>query len=377
MMEHMTWLLRHAARLLPPERRPWAEALQAETGQVPPGWPRLRWLAGGLVLVAREGHMARKIVYCLGLGAVAAAAAWVVILSWQQTQAADAENMTDRARILAGVVALLLLPWIGRRSGVFGPVGDSVAARLVRVAGCAAICDAGLVFVRIDGHSNVNDAIGSGTFSWPREIAGVVLIAALFLVPGLVRARWPRLDPVGFWSLTALAGVPALIVAPFQLIAVLLVAGVYALTSRRSRVTPATLTAGALAGLAGGGLIKELTIVMSGHLDSATVAFFLLPSMVVLPAGLAGLAAAWLRPDTGDPQALRQERIRQALIAGAMAGLVSGMVVTFVTQWFPMLIQGPVFGVAAGAIGGIWGAYHPRAPWPDRHRDMGLFVYKS
>jgi hypothetical protein len=264
-MEHMTWLLRHAARLLPPERRPWAEALQAEAGRVPPGGARLRWLAGGLILVAREGHMVRKIVYCLGLGAVVTAAAWAVILSWRQTQAADVENMTDRARILAGAAALLLLPWVGRRSGVFGPVGDSVAARLVRVGGCAAICDAGLVFVRIDHHSTVNDAIGSGTFSWPREIAGVVLITALFAVPGRVRARWPRLDPIALWSLTALAGVPALIVAPFQLIAVLLVAGVYALTSRRSPVTPATLTAGALAGLAGAGLMKELTIAMAGR----------------------------------------------------------------------------------------------------------------
>lgn len=377
-MKQMTWLLRLAARLLlPPERRPWAEALQAETGQVPVGWPRLRWLAGGLVLVAREAHVARKIVYWLGLGAVAAVAARAVILSWQQTQAADVENMTDRARILAGAAALLLLPWLGRRRGVFGPVGESVAARLVRVAGCGAICDTGMVFVRIDRHSNVNDAIGSGAFSWPREIAGVVLIAALFVVPGMVRARWPRLDSVGLWSLTALAGVLVLILAPFQLIAVLLVAGVYALTSRGSRVMPATLTAGTLAGLAGGGLMWGLAMAMRGQLDSATAFFILVPSMVVLPAGLAGLAVAWLRPDTGDPQELRKARIRQALIAGVLAGLVSGMVLTFIMGWFPMLIQGPVFGLAASAIGGAWGADHPRADRPDRHRDMGLFVFKS
>src|SRR5580693_10709028 len=79
-MEHMTWMLRQAARLLPPERRPWAEALQAEAGQVPAGWPRLRWLVGGLVVVAREAHLARKLVYWLGLGAVATAAARAVIL---------------------------------------------------------------------------------------------------------------------------------------------------------------------------------------------------------------------------------------------------------------------------------------------------------
>jgi hypothetical protein len=376
-MEHMTWMLRQAARLLPPERRPWAEALQAEAGQVPAGWPRLRWLVGGLVVVAREAHLARKLVYLLGLGAVATAAARAVILSWQQTQAADVESMTDRARILAGAAALLLLPWLGRRRGVFGPVGDSVAARLVRVAGCGAICDVGMVFVRIDSHSNVNDAIGGGTFSWLREIAGVALIAALFVVPGMVRARWPRVDPGGLWSITALAGVLVLILAPFQLIAVLLVAGVYVLTSRRSRVMPATLTAGALAGLAAGALMWELTIALRGQLGSFAGIFFLLPSMVLLPAGLAGLAVAWLRSDVDDPPELRKARFRQALIAGAMAGLVSGMVLTFIVGWFPMLIEGPVFGLAASAIGGAWGAARPREARPDRRRDMGLFVFKS
>lgn len=376
-MKQMTWMLRHAARLLPPERRSWAEALQAEAGQVPVGWPRWRWLAGGLVLVAREGHLARKTVYWLGVGAVATAAAWTVILSWLQTQAADAEAVTDRARILAGAAALLLLPWLGRRRGVFGPVGESVAARLARVVGCGAICDAGLVFVRVDSHSNINQVIGTGTFSWLREIAGVVLIVALFVVPGMVRARWPRLDPVGLWILTPVAGVLVLFLAPFQLIAVLLVAAVYVLTSRRSRVMPATLTAGALAGLAGGGLMWELTTAIPRQLDSWIGILFLLPCMVVVPAGLAGLAVAWLRPDAGDPQELRKARIRQALIAGAMAGLVSGMVLTFITGWFPMLIEGPVFGLVASAFGGVWGADHPRVARPDRHGNMGLFVSKS
>ncbi len=376
-MEELTWMLRQAARLLPPERRPWAEALQAEAGQVPAGRPRLRWLAGGLVLVAREAHVARKFVYWLGLGAVAAAAAWAVMLSWQTTQAADVESMTDRARILAGAAALVLLPWVGRRRGVFGPVGDSVAARLARVAGCVGVCGVGMVFVRIDGHSNVNNAIGSGAFSWPREVAGVVMIAALFTVPGVLRARWPGLDPDTFWGLIMLAGVLVLVVAPFQLIAVLLVAGVYALTARRSRVMPATLAVGTLAGLAAGGFMWELAVAIPRQLDSAFGFFILLPSMTFLPAGLAGLAAAWLRSGIDDPQALRTARIRQALIAGAVTAVVAGLVITFVGRDFSMLVQGPVFGLAGSAIGGIWAADHPREARPHRHRDMGVFVFKS
>jgi hypothetical protein len=95
-------MLRYAARMLPPGRREWAEAVQAEAGQVPPGWPRLRWLAGGLWLVAREATMMRKAGYWLGAGAVAAGAAWVVWLSWQTSPAADPQAVTDRVRVLGG-----------------------------------------------------------------------------------------------------------------------------------------------------------------------------------------------------------------------------------------------------------------------------------
>jgi hypothetical protein len=49
----LTRLLGHAGRLVAPGRRQWAEALLVETGQVPAGWPRLSWLAGGLWVVAR------------------------------------------------------------------------------------------------------------------------------------------------------------------------------------------------------------------------------------------------------------------------------------------------------------------------------------
>ena len=59
-------LLGYAARLLPPGRQQWAEAVGAEAGEVAAGWPRLRWLAGGLRLVGREANVARKM--CTGWG---------------------------------------------------------------------------------------------------------------------------------------------------------------------------------------------------------------------------------------------------------------------------------------------------------------------
>ena len=131
-MERLTWLLggllRAAAWLLPPGRRPWAEAVQAEAGEIPAGWPRLHWLAGGLWLVAREANVVRKVVYWLGAGAVAAAAAWAIWLSWRAVPAPyfDPQAVTNRVRVLVGVAALVVLPWVGRRHGWFGPVGGSV-----------------------------------------------------------------------------------------------------------------------------------------------------------------------------------------------------------------------------------------------------------
>ncbi|MGN6680320.1 MAG: hypothetical protein ACTHKL_21365, partial [Streptosporangiaceae bacterium] len=121
-------LLRASARLVPPDRRPWAEALQAEAGQVPAGWARLHWLAGGLWLVAKEADMMRKVVYLVGVAAAAAVAAWTIWLSWRVVRPPyyDPPVVTDRVRVLAGIVAFVVLPWVGRRLGWFGPVGSSI-----------------------------------------------------------------------------------------------------------------------------------------------------------------------------------------------------------------------------------------------------------
>ena len=50
----MSWLGSAGVRLLPAGRRDWAEAVWAEAREVPAGWPRLAWRAGGVWLVARE-----------------------------------------------------------------------------------------------------------------------------------------------------------------------------------------------------------------------------------------------------------------------------------------------------------------------------------
>ena len=126
-------LLAVLGRLLPAGRREWAEAVQAEASEAPAGWPRLGWLAGGVWLVAREASMMRRVLYGAGCAAVAAAVSWLIWLSWQPAD--NPEYTTDRVRILAGAAALVVLPWVGRRRGLFGPAGRSLVARLVRVGG--------------------------------------------------------------------------------------------------------------------------------------------------------------------------------------------------------------------------------------------------
>ena len=91
--------------------------------------------------------MLRRIVYGLGLVAVGVVMSWTLWLSLRTAPAADVEATTDRMRALAGIGALLVLPWVGRRRGVFGPVGHSVAARLVRLSGLGAMCGAGIWLV--------------------------------------------------------------------------------------------------------------------------------------------------------------------------------------------------------------------------------------
>jgi len=361
-------LLRAAARLLPAGRRPWAEAVQAEAGEIPAGWPRLHWLAGGLWLVAREANVVRKVVYWLGAGTVAAAAAWAIWLSWYTAPAADPQAVTDRVRVLVGVAALVVLPWVGRRHGWFGPVGRSVMARLVRVAGCAAMCGLGVVVVRMD--TRLTHGAGVGPFSMLREIVGVVLFGALLATP-IIKARWPQAETEALWAYAGTAGLLLLIALPLQVLAIGYVALILAVTSRRSPVASLSLAVGSIVGVAAGLGIYEL-VNFTGDLGS--VLFFIVVAIMFLAGVPAGLAAAWLPRDTEGPRE-REARIRQAMLAGAVAGAVTGVLLRliFVLAVFLMIV-GPVAGAMAGVVGGVIAADRPRASRPGRSWAAGLFV---
>ena len=370
-------MLRHAARLLPPGRRQWVEAVQAEAAALPAGWPRLGWLAGGLWLVVREVKMMRKVVYWLGVSAVTAAAAWVVWLSWRTSPAADALTVTDRVRVLVGVAALVVLPWVGRRRGWFGPVGRSITARVVRVAGCTAVCGLGVTLVRMDSHVSAGPH-GPSPFSLPREIAALVVLGAALAAPAVVKARWPDADASMGWAAPSMAGVVIFALVPLQTLAIVYAAGILAATSRRSPVPNVSLAAGTITGLAAG-LATGLAIYEAAGDDS--YAFLLLLGLVAtvfLLAALAGLAAAWRLSGIEDPQELRAARVRQGLLTGSVAGVVCGLLLTdFFVAGVVMMVIGPLAGLGGGALGGAIAADHPREARPDRIRDVGLFVFKS
>jgi hypothetical protein len=368
-------LLGYAARLLPPGRRQWAEAVRAEAGQVPAGWPRLCWLAGGFWLAVREAKMAGKVAYWLGAGAVAAAGAWVVWLSWRTSPAADPQTVTDRVRVLVGAAALLVLPWVGRRRGWFGPVGRSITARLVRVAGCAAICGLGVAVVRMDSHLGLGPH-QPGPFSLLREIVALVLLGAALAALAVVKARWPDADPSALWLIAAIAGLLVFFAVPLQALAIVYVAGLLAATSRRSPVTKVSLAAGTITGLATG-LATSLAIYEVARTTDRYVGllFLAVVTMLFLLAALAGVAAAWLLPRTGDPAEPRAARGRQGLLAGSVAGAVCGLLLTnlFVVA-VVMMVMGPLLGAGGGAIGGLIAADHPRRSQPARSWAAGLFV---
>ena len=378
-MERLTWMLagvlRAAARWLPPGRRQWAEAVQAEADQVPAGWPRLGWLAGGLWLAVREAETMRKVVYWLGVGMVAATAAWAVRVSWQASSAAHPLVVTNRVRVLVGVAALAGLPWAGRRRGWFGPVGTSITARLVRVAGCAALCGLGMAVVRMDRDIG-GGPHGATPFNLPREIAAVVLLGAALATLPVVRTRWPQSDASTLGVIAVVAAAVEFVLVPLQVLAVVYAAGMLAATSRRSPVATASLAAGTMTGLAAG-LAAALAVYGLNTPDDRYVPLIFLSmfAITLLLGTLAGAVASWLRSGTEDPDALREARIRQGLLSGSMAGAVCGLVLTnFFAVAFFMMVLGPLLGAAGGALGGTVAADHPRKPRPARSWAAGLFV---
>ena len=408
-------LLGRCAGLVPPGRRGWAEAVRAEAGEVPAGAARLGWVAGGVWLVAREAQMVRRIGYGLAVAAVAVAAALVVRYLWGGAHPGRDAGW-DKARVVLLVALAAGLPWVGRRRGVFGPVGASIAARVVRAGGCAAVLLLVLDLARIEYYPGSGGVIWPGN-GWAREAVALGLIGGCLAAVLIITARRPRHPVLVAWCVAAAGLVLLLTVAPVQVLITVYVAGILAVTARRSPVTPVTMAICAGIGTAGGILVVALwnptrSPVAPGLSKRTDVQLLLVVLVAVIAVGTAaaGAVAARRARGPGDPLALRRAGIWQCLAAGPLTGATAALMLPLLRTsaavhfaaacpaastwpctaasavWMLFLTAGPLLGLAIGGIGGSITAGQlsglppltpPREPRPDGSRSGGVFVRNS
>jgi hypothetical protein len=317
--------LRRLTALIAADRRDWTEAMLAEAAEVPAGWRRVSWLAGGMRLTVREAVQAHKPWYLAAFAAVAAGIAWSA-WSGPTGDSAIAINRTD---VLAIAAILAGLAWISRRTR--GPAAAARWTRLVRTGGYAAVLALVLVKSAVERVADAppNNAAGGSAVAWTGEMV----------------------------FLAVMAGYAAVIL-------------VY--TAQRSPVLPATLTIGTSAGLVLGvaayllgplGFPLRFTGPWPARLYDVALGFGVLLGLCVPVA--AGLAAA-RRADGALPAG---SRFRQGTMAGLWAGIAAALVVAVLStatiailpydrglqhwatghigQWIP-------------AVGGVSTVTHPR-----------------
>jgi len=399
----ITGLARWSVRVVPAERREWAEAVWAEAGEVP-AHRRLSWVAGGLWTVTRQAGVVRRIVYWLGVAALAVGASEMVSLVWRGAPVAPGfrsvsvptislgtgiyvdPNTTGDFRSLAitTVVVLAALPWVARQRGAFGPASDTLAARVVRVGGCAAICVLVLVLSRLAQTLGENLADG--------ELAGVITVSLtviLIVAARLTGARGRALRWLHGRGNTTEAEAKTLLALGFGAAALMLfffgslfgggtselitayAAGIFAVTARGSRITRATLAFGAGAGVAAG-----LTWYGAARTGNPWLPLVVVVVVFAAPTA-AGAAAAWRTPGRDDPEALRRDRLSQGLAAGALTGGVAALLITILIFGTMVVLHrqspapsieahmfDPLLGMALGLGGGSVQAFRQPKPAP-------------
>jgi hypothetical protein len=304
----MSWLSRAGARLLPAERRDWAEAVWAEAPEVPGYWPRLAWRAGGVWLIAREAQMVRRIGTLLLFTAAAGAAAWS---AWPGSAVSDAA--TARACVIATVLLLAGLPLLSR--WLLGPPGNRMA-RWLR-AGCYAAILA---------------------------IMPAIAVTRLFL--GAVPRGGHDLHTFHFFQGP---GVPGAATAGPAKVALLVIAAcglavILALTARRTPVAPATLAIGAGLGLVLGvvmyavdplGVNKYVTApwlrgTMTDTVPAGQAQYLVALAWILLVGApvAAGLLAGRRCHVPGSPEQVSAARAWQGAASGLVANSVGALFVT-------------------------------------------------
>ncbi|GAA0990852.1 hypothetical protein GCM10009555_077290 [Acrocarpospora macrocephala] len=286
-------LLSWAIRLLPPQRQDWGAAVWAEAGEVPGRWARLRWLAGGLWLVAREAEVIRRIVHTAAAVGAGAALVW---LDWHPGTENVAAPM-NRAGTIAVVALLAVLPWASRR--FLGPVADNRAARAVRTGGYLAMYALLGVIVGLSrfAGSRFDHMVAFDQANHDAEMRSGAVIGAIVIL--------------------ALIGGYALVIL--------------AVTSRRFAADPATLAAGS-----GLGVVAALVVYALMPLGNLlrpspgwpSAAY--LAVLILLPLGLV-LAAGPLATRSTRGSATFTAAARRGTLAGLCAGTAAALVVAILT----------------------------------------------
>ena len=322
-------LLRYSEPMLPAGRRAWARALRAEADQVPAGWDRLAWLAGGARFTVREAAL-NRLGYPAAFGAAAVGTAWI---AWSAPPG-DSAVVINRVDVITISVILAGLPWIVRRAR--GPVAGSRPARMIRTAGYAAILILVLVKTAVERVADAppNNLAGSA-LAWTGEITFLAVIAGYAAV-------------------------------------------ILACTARRSPAVPATVVTGSTVGAAIGlavyllgpfGCPVRFTGWWPAHLYDTAIA---LGALVAVGAPVAAVRVAIRRADGSMPA---RSRVRQGAMAGLFAGTAAALVVATLStatiallpydaalrtwavghigHWTPVVGQvAPVIGVRLGNVAG-------------------------
>jgi len=206
---------------VPAARRDWAEAIWAEAREVPPGWQRLAWRAGGVRLIAKETQMVRRTGTLVLFASAAAAAAWG---AWPKSSVSISHGAADQGDVIITLAMLAGLPLLTCR--LLGPP-DNRQARWLRVGSYAAILAVMSAKAVTDMFVGAvpRGGIDLRTYDVGNSNGGLP-------VPGTVSG-----GPT--WG-----GEIIILVITASYLAVML-----ALTARRAKVAPATLAISARAGL--------------------------------------------------------------------------------------------------------------------------------
>ena len=295
---------RGAVRLVPADRRDWAEAVWAEAHEVPTGWPRLAWRAGGLGLIAEEGQMARTIGSWLLFAVAAGAAVWG---AWPGSPVSHAAPV--QGGIIITLALLVCLPLLTRL--VLGSPANRAARRLragfyVAILAVMPAQTAIRLFLGADPRSGID-----------RHVFDVIQGPG---VPGTVSGS------------SGWAGEIAILVFTGCSLVVLL-----ALTARRTPVAPATLAIGAGAGLMLGVAMYAISPLGLNvkfpdrpwlHGSAAdtvgTLAWILLFGAPLVAGALAGRRCSV----EDDPAKAAVAQIWQGIAAGVVSGGVGAALVT-------------------------------------------------